>query len=102
MERVDLRRARLSWVEFRGLELENVQLPEDDGHLIVEDYRPTLERCIVRLCGCTDEVSRRLLAALGHQLKWAGQHQRRGVIARGDVRQLGSGALGQLEELLRG
>lgn len=85
MTRVDLSRATLRWVGFRGLDLATVRFPEDDRHVIVSDYRATLDRLIQAFGGPTDLSSRRLATYFKHHLKWAGAHQSRGVISKDDV-----------------
>ena len=102
MDGVDFRRARFFWVEFRGLDLENVQLPEGDDHVIVDDYRTSLERILGALQGRRDEQSRLLAAVLGNMRKHAGPNQRRGIIGKGDLREVGGeAAVTYFSELLR-
>ena len=42
MVNVDLSRAKLRWVEFRGLDLDTVRFPDDEDHLILNDYPRSL------------------------------------------------------------
>ena len=102
MDGVDFRRARFHWVTFRGLDLENLQFPEDDEHIIIDDYRTSLERILAALQGRRDDVSRQLAAVLGDRRKRAGPSQRRGIIGKGDLRVMGGeAAVTYFSELLR-
>jgi uncharacterized protein YjbI with pentapeptide repeats len=86
---VDFRRAKLRWVEFRGLDLETVRFPEDDDHIIVNDYPKTLDRLLEAFQGRTDLASRRLANVFAMSRKWAGSKQRRGVLNKNDLLQIG-------------
>jgi hypothetical protein len=99
---VDFTRAQLFFVEFRGLDLENIRFPEGDEHVVIDDYRTTLERILAALRGRRDDVSGRFATVLGHMRKWAGPNQRRGIIGKRDLREMGGeAAVEYFCELLR-
>jgi uncharacterized protein YjbI with pentapeptide repeats len=85
MLRVDFSRAKLRWVEFRGLDLESVRFPEDDEHIVLNDYRAALGRLLDTLKCRTDLAGRRLASALEMARKWAGPRQQRGVLNTRDL-----------------
>jgi len=89
MVNVDLSRAKLRWVEFRGLDLDTVRFPDDEDHLILNDYPRLLDRLLQTLVGREDSASRRLAAVFGNRRKWAGQKQTRGVLNKNDLLQIG-------------
>jgi len=99
MRGVDLRGAKLRHVEFRGLDMSEVHWPEGKDHLIVEDYCGTLDRALEALKGRTDVASRRLGVVLGMKRKWAGLHQRRGVLSKPDL--IEAGGAEAVTDLLR-
>lgn len=84
MKRVDLRRARLRYVEFRGLDMADVLFPEDEDHVIVDDYPATLDRLIEIFEADADIRFRALAAGLTVYRKWAGKNQQRGVLNTND------------------
>ena len=85
MKGVDLRRAKLRHVEFRGLDMSEVQWPEDDDHVVVENYTATLDRALDLLKGHGDVASKKLGVVLGMKRKWAGPSQKRGVLSKRDL-----------------
>jgi uncharacterized protein YjbI with pentapeptide repeats len=85
MKGVDLRRAKLHHAEFRGLDMRDVQWPEDDEHLVVNEYPATLDRVLIMLKSRSDVGSKRLAAILGMKRKWAGPNQQRGVLSKRDL-----------------
>lgn len=85
MNGVDFRHAQLHHVEFRRLDMTNVMWPEDDEHIIVSDYVGSLDRALAALAGRTDASARRLSAFLEMKRKWAGPHQKVGVISKYDL-----------------
>ena len=56
---------------------------------ILQDYRETLKRFLGALSGRTDMTARVLTRLLKHDLKWAGPNQRRGVINKNDLLEVG-------------
>jgi uncharacterized protein YjbI with pentapeptide repeats len=99
MKGVDLRRAKLRYVEFRGLDMSEVQWPEDDDHIVVENYTATLDRALDLLKGHTDVASKKLGAVLGMSRKWAGPNQQRGVLSKLELVEAGGSEA--VSELLR-
>lgn len=98
MTRVDFLNAHLRFVEFRGLDLDDVLLPQNDDNIIVCNYRETLDR-IIRSCSSrTDLASRTLAAYLGVMRRWAGARQTRGVLSKEDIVEIGGQQA--LQELL--
>jgi uncharacterized protein YjbI with pentapeptide repeats len=85
MLNVDFANARLRSVEFRGLDLDTVTLPDDNEHIIVHDYARTLDHALVALKERSDMGSKQLAAYLGVYRKWAGRSQKKGVFHRGDL-----------------
>ncbi len=86
---VDFRRARLRYVEFRGLDLEKVSFPEDADHLVFTEFRSTLDRVIASLKGHSEIGFKKLVAYLGVYRKWAGPNQKRGVLNKQDLVEIG-------------
>jgi hypothetical protein len=98
--RADFSKAKFKYVEFRRLNLETVQFPQDEEHIVFEsDFPRILEALYSVFQGRDDIPSRRLAATLGHELKWLGPKQRRGVLSKGDL--LNSGGQEGLNEALR-
>ena len=89
MDGVDFRRAKLRWVEFRGLDLGNVRFPEDNEHVILENYLTVLDRLIQAFGGQTDLASRKLATIFGMKRKWAGLKQQRGILNKNDLLEIG-------------
>jgi hypothetical protein len=85
MANVDFSRAKFRWVEFRGYDLDQVQFPADDDHLIVGDWKNSLSRLIKLLNDRADQGSKAMAAGLECVLKWSGPNQRRGVISKHDL-----------------
>jgi uncharacterized protein YjbI with pentapeptide repeats len=71
MKNVDFSHARLLDVEFRGLTLDQVKLPLDDEHIVINDLPMVLDKIISALHGQADETARVLTAYLGIVRKWA-------------------------------
>jgi len=89
MKGVDFSRAKLRFVEFRGLDLEDVRLPVDDDHILLKPYRGILERLIQTFAGKTDKVSKALTGNFEFKLKWAGPRQVQGVVNKNDLLEVG-------------
>ncbi len=103
MIRVDFSRAKLRLVEFRELELNDVALPADEDHIILDEYRPTLERLIkVFTADESDLPARQIAAGFRHKLRWAGAKQKRGVLNKLDIQEVGGEDLvRRVEQALR-
>jgi uncharacterized protein YjbI with pentapeptide repeats len=89
MKRVDLRRAKLRWSQFRRLDLDDVLFPEDDDHIVVENYPETLDRLLAYFNGRSDLGSQRLAARFEHEKEWLGPRQKVGVLNRQDLTESG-------------
>jgi uncharacterized protein YjbI with pentapeptide repeats len=85
MDHIDFTRARLRSVEFRGLELKSVFFPDDEDHIILDNYPQTLDKLLGKLAGRTDRAARLLIALLSLKRKWAAPSQRRGILSRLDI-----------------
>jgi uncharacterized protein YjbI with pentapeptide repeats len=85
MKRVDFRRAKLRWSEFRGLDLDDVLFPADEDHLIVENYPETLDRFLTFFRGRSDLGSRSLVRIFDNRRKWLGAQQKVGVLNKHDL-----------------
>lgn len=102
MKNVDFSNAKFSWVEFRGLDLNEVTWPVDDDLLVVDDYRRSLERSIAWLHARGDEGSERLAGWLERQLSFAGAGQQRGVLRWSALEKLADGPIDELRAQLLG
>lgn len=102
MINVDFRRANLRNVEFRGLTLDRVQLPTDDDHIIIRNYRVALDKAIAALQQRNDMSSRKLKAYLGVYRKWAVPEQVQGVLNLNDLLEIGgTEGMNRARELLQ-
>jgi uncharacterized protein YjbI with pentapeptide repeats len=85
MKRVDLRRAKLRWSEFRGLDLDDVSFPAGEDHIIVDNYPEVLDRLLGCFGGRADLGSRRLTTRFDHEKAWLGPRQRVGALNKQDL-----------------
>jgi uncharacterized protein YjbI with pentapeptide repeats len=85
MTRVDFRKAKLRWSEFRGLDLDDVFFPEDDDHIIVTNFPETLDRLLAYFRGRADLGSRKLFGSFEMDQKWLGSRQKVGVFNKRDL-----------------
>jgi len=90
---VDFSRARLRSVEFRELDLKGVKLPNDDEHLVIDDYPAALDRALEVLKNRSDSDSRGLAAYLAVSRRWAPAGVSRGVLNRLDLVEAGGPAV---------
>jgi hypothetical protein len=88
MKNVDFSRAKLRFVEFRGLNLHNVKLPNDAKHIIITNYVETLDRMLDALRVHDDPTARTLVAYLGNRRKWAAPDQFQGVFNIEDLKEI--------------
>jgi uncharacterized protein YjbI with pentapeptide repeats len=93
MRGVDLRRARLHFVGFRGLDMNTVLWPEGDEHILLDDYPAALDRLITVLKARQDAPSRGLAGLLADARKWVGPNQQKGLISKADLREAGGEAM---------
>jgi uncharacterized protein YjbI with pentapeptide repeats len=77
MLRIDMRRAKLRHVEFRNLDLDDVLLPDDEDHLVIDQFPAVLDEIISRLRAGTSLESQGLADYFSVFRRWAG---RRGVV----------------------
>ena len=82
MRGVDFREAQFHFVEFRRLDMTDVRWPDDDQHILVNDYKRSLGRVLEGLDPCSSVASKKLAALLKSNLKWAGPNQLHGVISK--------------------
>jgi hypothetical protein len=102
MINVDFSRAQLRDVSFRGLTLERVTLPEDEHHLVIEDYGALLRDLVPTLRQQGDDVARRLLAFLEMETQWLPEATTRTVINLEDLEDTaGREGVDRLLQLLR-
>jgi uncharacterized protein YjbI with pentapeptide repeats len=79
---VDFSRAELRWCAFRGLDLDDVRLPHNDDHIVLNDFPEMLDRLLLALRGREDLGSKTMVAVFADARKWAG---RRGVLNKKDL-----------------
>jgi uncharacterized protein YjbI with pentapeptide repeats len=80
MINVDFTRAKFWAVQFRDLKLDRVTLPQDDEHILITNFVPTLNRVLEVLKQHGDKTARKLAAFIGIDLKWAAPDQVQGVM----------------------
>jgi uncharacterized protein YjbI with pentapeptide repeats len=103
MRDVDFRGAQLRDVEFRKLDLDTVQWPDDDDHVVIDDYPAALDRAIAVFRTRNDQTSRVFTAVLELKRKWVGARQRRGILNRLDwLDRRDPAAVDELVAVLRG
>jgi uncharacterized protein YjbI with pentapeptide repeats len=71
MKNVDFSNARLLDVEFRGLNLDQVRLPNDTEHIVIEHFADVLDELLGALKQQGDQTARVLVAYLGGYRKWS-------------------------------
>jgi uncharacterized protein YjbI with pentapeptide repeats len=86
MKRVDFRRAKLHYCEFRGLDLDDVLFPEDDNHIVIDGYPEVLDRLLAFFRGRFDLPSQKLVGKFEHHKRWLGSRQRVGILNGQDLR----------------
>jgi uncharacterized protein YjbI with pentapeptide repeats len=89
MKGVDFRAAKFRHVEFRSLDMTDVLWPEDNEHIVIQDYKATLDRALAVLSPKSDVKSKMLTAILTMRRKWAGENQRVGVLSIPDLVEAG-------------
>jgi uncharacterized protein YjbI with pentapeptide repeats len=85
MKRVDFSQARLRWCAFRGLDLDEVLLPQDDEHIVLRDYPLVLSALLERYENRSEPGWKRFCAVLADCQKWLGPSQTVGVINKADL-----------------
>jgi uncharacterized protein YjbI with pentapeptide repeats len=100
MINVDFSDAKLRDVEFRGLTLDRVRLPNGDAdHLVIEDFAGVLDGLIGALTHQHDQSAKILVAYLTAYRKWTVPGAR-GVLNKQDLADIGPGIVERLLELL--
>jgi len=99
MMRVDFSGAKLRWVEFRGLTLDGVKLPNDREHLVIPDLASALDKLIDALGHQSDQTARVLVAVFQVTRRWAPQNAR-GVFNTQDLAEAGKDAVERVLGLL--
>jgi fluoroquinolone resistance protein len=99
MKRVGLRRAKLRGTTFMGLDLDEVLFPEDEDHIVVDDFPQILDLLLAHFGRRSDIGSRVLVAGFKHDKKWLGPRQKVGVLNKHDL--LESGGEDGLETVLK-
>ncbi len=101
MENVDFSRARLRDVEFRGLSLDRVLLPNDEEHIVISDFGDVLDKLISVLKQQADETAVVLIAYLSVYRRWT-IPAARGVLNKQSLADAaGEDAVARVLELLR-
>jgi uncharacterized protein YjbI with pentapeptide repeats len=85
MKRVDMRLATLRGSEFRGLDLDEVLFPENEDHIVIDDYPQILDRLLAYFGERSDMGSRVLAVGFKHDKKWLGPCQKVGVLNKRDL-----------------
>jgi len=93
MRHVDLSKARLQLVEFRGLDMDTVVWPEDGDHVVARNYRQLLECMTAEASRHSEIAGKQLAAILRLKAKWAGPNQESGIFGIRDFETLGGDAL---------
>lgn len=86
---VDFSRGKLRWCAFRGLDLDDVTFPNDEDHIVLNDYPEMLDRLLRSLRGREDVGSKRMVAVFTDARKWAGN---RGILNKKDLLEMGGEA----------
>jgi uncharacterized protein YjbI with pentapeptide repeats len=85
MTRVDFRRAKLRWVEFRGLELTEIYPPEDNDHIIIKNYQEALDRLCRFFSGHPDSSSKKLVGLFANCRKHVPNRRAIGILNKNDL-----------------
>ena len=100
MVNVDFSRAKLRWVEFRGLSLDRVRLPSNGEHIIIESFATILDKLLDVLRRQGDETAKGLVAVFEIARKWAPPIGR-GVLNKYDLAEAGEDAVDRVLKLLQ-
>jgi uncharacterized protein YjbI with pentapeptide repeats len=98
MRDVDFSDAELRWVEFRGLDLSEVKLPQGPNHLIVDHYPCVLRRGLEELASDRSPLARQLRVTLEAEAEWTPPTRRFGVLNRCDWEETGGEELAEFAE----
>jgi uncharacterized protein YjbI with pentapeptide repeats len=100
MVNIDFSRARLCDVEFRGLTLDRVRLPDDVEHIVIRDFANVLDQLIGTLTLEGDQTAKILIAYLRGYRKWTVPGAR-GVLNKLDFGVAGDDGADRIVGLLR-
>jgi uncharacterized protein YjbI with pentapeptide repeats len=101
MNDIDMRGAKLRYVEFRGLALDHVQLPQGHDHLVVGNYLAAVDKLLAVFELQGDLPSRKLAAYFSIMKKWTPRESTQGVISLLDVADMaGAEGVRQVREFL--
>ena len=70
--------------------METVRFPEDEDHIIIDNYPRELDKVVAALQRRSDTPSRAVAAALAGRRKWVGRNQKRGILNKNEIREAGS------------
>jgi uncharacterized protein YjbI with pentapeptide repeats len=82
MKDISFADARFRYVEFRKLDMEDVVWPTAPDHVIVQNYRATLACMAKRLDALGTKPGSLASKRMTFLLRWAGDHQRVGVLPK--------------------
>jgi uncharacterized protein YjbI with pentapeptide repeats len=99
MVNVDFSHARLRDVEFGGLTLDRVRLPNDSDHIVIDDFAGLLDNLIAALALQGDQTAKMLIAYLSVYRKWTVPGAR-GVLNKRDLAEGGTEPVERLTQLL--
>lgn len=85
MEDIDLTTATLQMVEFRGIDVAQVHLPNDSSLRIIDNYPCVLECALQELAERSDMLSRGLRSQLSGEKQMLVPGQRHGLFNRNDM-----------------
>jgi len=97
---IDFSNAKLRDVEFRGLSLDRVRLPDDAAHIMINDFPGVLDKLISVFRQQGDETARSLVAFLGVYRKWTVPNAR-GVLNKQDLADIAPDAVERVVGLLQ-
>jgi hypothetical protein len=100
MVHVDFSRAKLRDVEFRGLTLEQVRLPDDADHIVINDFAGVLDKLVSAFAQQSDETARILAVYLSAYRKGTIPGAR-GVLNKLDIEEIGADAVERVVRLVR-
>src|ERR1017187_7593352 len=80
MVSVDFSRAQLRYVDFRGLTMDRVLLPQDKEHVVLKNYAYAMDKILGVLREQEDSTAKKLVFVLENSRKWVVPNQVQGVI----------------------
>ena len=102
MKNVDFRGATLREVEFRGLDLADVILPDDDVHLRIASPGEAIDRLLSAYSAVPDSLGRGIVGYFGVIRRWLGPKQVQLVLNRQELaEEFGSEGALRIENILK-